>query len=96
MAERSASAMRNYSFRFFSPEQIDRLLREGIKRGRTGSHEAIERILKREPGLGRAELWRQIRRLKQTSNGKLYQRTAWSQEDDQILRKGYEEGWKGK
>ncbi len=96
MADRWASATGNYSFRFFSPEQIDRILREGAKRGRTGSHDAIERILKHEPGLGRAELWRQIRRLKQPSNGKLYQRTAWSQEDDQILRKGYEEGWNGK
>ena len=96
MADRWASATGNYSFRFFSPEQIDRILREGVKRGRTGSHSAIERILKHEPGLGRAELWRQIRRLKQPSNGKLYQRTSWSPEDDQILRKGYEEGWKGK
>jgi hypothetical protein len=96
MADRWACATGNYSFRFFSPEQIDRILREGVKRGRTGSHSAIERILKHEPGLGRAELWQRIRQLKQPSNGKLYQRTAWSQEDDQILRKGYEEGWKGK
>jgi len=85
-----------YSFRFFSPEQIDRILREGVKRGGTGSHSAIERILKHEPALGRAQLWRRIRQLKQPSNGKVYQRTAWSLEDDQILRKGYEEGWKGK
>src|SRR5713226_8531433 len=96
MAERSASATGNYSFRFFSPEQIDRILREGVKRGRIGSHDAIERILEHEPGLTRADLWLQIRRLKQPSNGKVYQRTAWSLEDDQILRKGYEEGWKGK
>jgi hypothetical protein len=96
MADRWASATGNYSFRFFSPEQIDRILREGVKRGRTGSHEAIERILKHEQGLGRAQLWRRIRELKQPSNGKLYQRTAWTPEDDQILRKGYEGGWKGK
>jgi hypothetical protein len=96
MADRWASATGNYSFRFFSPEQIDRILREAVKCGRTGSHEAIERILKHEPGLPRAELWRQIRRLKRPSSGKLYQRTAWSPEDDQILRKGYETGWKGK
>jgi hypothetical protein len=96
MANRWASATGNYSFRFFSPEQVDQILREGVKRGRTGSHNAIERILKHEPSLGRAELWRQIRRLKHPSNGKLYQRTAWSSEDDQILRKGYEDGWKGK
>jgi hypothetical protein len=96
MADRWASATGNYSFRFFSPEQVDQILREGVKRGRTGSHIAIERILKHEPSLGRAELWQQIRRLKHPSNGKLYQRTAWSSEDDEILRKGYEEGWTGK
>src|SRR5258708_5492170 len=96
MADRWASATGNYSFRFFSPEQIDRILREGVKRGSNGSHDAIERILKHEPGLGRAELWRQIRRLKQPSNGKPYQRTTWSLEDDQILRKGYEKGGKGR
>jgi hypothetical protein len=96
MADRWASATGNYSFRFFSPEQIDRILREGVKRGRTGSHGAIERILKHEPGLGRAQLWRRIRQLKQPSNGKLYQRTAWSLEDDQILQEGYEKGWNGK
>ena len=96
MADSPASATSSYSFRFFSTEEINRILREGVKRGRTGSHDAIERILKHEPGLGRAELWRRIRQLKQSSNGKLYQRTAWSPEDDQILRKGYEGGWKGK
>ena len=96
MADRTASATSSSSFRFFSPEEINRILREGAKRGRTGSHDAIERILKHEPGLGRAELWRRIRQLKQSSNGKLYQHTAWTPEDDQILRKGYEGGWKGK
>ncbi len=96
MADRWASTTGSYSFRFFSPEQIDRILRQGVKGGRVGSHSAIERILKHEPGLGRAELWRRIRQLKQPLNGKLYKRTAWSPEDDQILRKGYEEGWNGK
>jgi len=96
MADRCVSPNGNYSFRFFSPEQIDRILREAVKRGRAGSHGAIERILKHEPGLTRAALWRRIRRLRQPSNGQLYQRTAWSPEDDQILRTGYEKGWKGK
>jgi hypothetical protein len=67
-----------------------------VKRGRTGSHDAIDRILKHEPALGRAELWRRIRQLKQPLSGKLYKRTAWSPEDDQILRRGYEKGWNGK
>ena len=96
MADRWASSAGDYSFRFFSPEEVNRILRDGARSGRAGSHNAIERILKHEPGLTRAELWRKIRQLKQPSNGKLYQRTAWSSEDDGILRKGYEEGWKGK
>jgi hypothetical protein len=96
MADRWGNTTGGYSFRFFSPEQVDQILREGVKRGRIGSHDAIERILKHEPGLGRAELWRQIRRLKQPSKAKHYQRTAWSPEDDQILRKGYGGGWRGK
>ncbi len=96
MADRWGNTTGGYSFRFFSPEQVDQILREGVKRGRIGSHDAIERILKHEPGLGRAELWRQIRRLKQPLKAKHYQRTAWSPEDDQILRKGYGGGWKGK
>lgn len=96
MADRLAGAIEGYSFRFFSGEEIDRILREGVKRGRTGSHAAIERILKHEPGVERAQLWQRIRRLKQPSNGKLYRRTAWSAEDDQILRTGYAQGWTAK
>jgi hypothetical protein len=96
MADPWASATANYSFRFFSPEQIDRILREGAKRGRAGSHDAIERILKHEPGLERAALWRQIRRLKRSPHGKLFERTKWNPEDEEILRKGYEGGWKEK
>src|SRR5947207_14265237 len=94
MADRCISPNDNYSFRFFSPEEIDRILREGVKRGRTGSHRAIERILKHEPGLVRAELWRRIRRLKQPPNAKLYQRTAWMRADDQILPRCSEQGCK--
>ena len=96
MGDPWARATGSDSFRFFSVEQIDRILREGAKRGRAGSHDAIERILKHEPGLERAALWRQIRRLKKSTHGKLYERTKWSPEDEEILRKGYEGGWKGK
>src|SRR5882672_8928495 len=53
--------------RFFSSEQVDQMLRDGAKRGRAGSHAAIERILKREPEVKRAELWRRIRCLKYPS-----------------------------
>ena len=84
------------SYRFFSPEQVDKILSEGAKRGRAGSHAAIERILKLEPGVERAELWQRIRQLKCPPRGTRYQRSVWSAEDDQILSRGYERGWLGK
>jgi hypothetical protein len=83
-------------YRFFRPEQVDKILCEGAKRGRTGSHAAIERILKVELGVERAELWQRIRQLKYTSPGTRYRRSLWSAEDDQILSRGYERGWSGK
>ena len=83
-------------YRFFRPEQVDKILCEGAKRGRTGSHAAIERILKVEPGVERAELWQRIRQLKYTSHGTRYRRSLWSAEDEQILSRGYERGWSGK
>ena len=84
------------SYRFFSPEQVDKILSEGAKRGRAGSHAAIERILKLEPGVERAELWQRIRQLKCPPRGIRYRRSLWSAEDDQILSRGYERGWLGK
>jgi len=67
MADRWGTATDSYFFRFFSSEQVDQMLRDGAKRGRAGSHAAIERILKREPEVKRAELWRRIRCLKYPS-----------------------------
>jgi hypothetical protein len=83
-------------YRFFSPEQVDKILCEGVRRGRAGSHAAIERILKLEPGIERAELWQRIRQLKYPSNGTRYRRIVWSTDDDQILSRGYVKGWSGK
>ncbi len=60
-----------YSFRFFSPEEVDQILCDGANRGRARSHAATERILKHEPGLERAELWQRIRQLKNVSPGQL-------------------------
>jgi len=88
--------MGGYCFRFFSPEQVDQILREGAKRGRAGSHAAIERILKLEPALERAELWKRIRQLKHPVREIPFRQTAWSPDDDRLLRKGYEGGWAGK
>jgi hypothetical protein len=84
------------SFRFFSREQVDKILYEGAKRGRSGSHAAIERILKFEPGVERAALWQRIRRLKHPLGQMAVGRAAWNPEDDQLLRTGYERGWSGK
>ena len=96
MADRWNSAPDGRSFRFFTPEQVDQILRDGAKQGRAGSHAAIERILKHEHGLERAELWRRIRELKHPAAPSRFRRTVWSPEDDELLRKGYEEGWAGK
>lgn len=96
MADRWNSAPDGGSFRFFSPEQVDQILRDGARQGRAGSHAAIERILKHEHGLERAELWRRIRELKHPAAPSRFRRTVWSPEDDELLSKGYEEGWAGK
>jgi hypothetical protein len=84
------------SFRFFTREQIDKILREGARQGRSGSHAAIERILKHEPGLERAELWKRIRRLKQPPRTLAMRRCVWGAEDDELLRRGYGSGASGK
>ncbi len=96
MRGRWSSATDRDDYRFFSPEQVDKILSEGIRHGRAASHAAIERILKLEPGLERAELWQRIRQLKFPSNKTRYCRTVWGAEDDQILSLGYEKGWSGK
>ena len=96
MADRWDSTTGEDSFRFFSPEQVDQILREGAKRGRVGSHAAIERILKLEPALERAELWTRIRQLKHPAREIPFRRTVWTPHDDGLLRKGYEGGWAGK
>ncbi len=96
MADRRESATDGYSFRFFSPEQVDQILRDGLRRGPEGSHTAIERILKHEPGLERALLWHRIRQLKNPAHGPKYRRAVWGPEDERILREGYATGWRGK
>jgi hypothetical protein len=96
MEDHWASTRDNRSFRFFTPEQIDQILREGAGHGRAGSHAAIERILKHEPALKRAELWQRIRQLKHPPRGVPFRRAAWSLDDDRLLREGYERGWSGK
>src|SRR6267143_482297 len=96
MRGRWASTAHENSYRFFRPEQVDKILCDGAKRGRTGSHAAIERILKLEPEVQRAELWQRIRQLKYPSCGTRYGRIVWSPDDDQILTRGYEKGWSGK
>src|SRR5258707_10758536 len=96
MADRRSNPTGGYSFRFFSPEQVDQILCDGAKRGRAGSHAAIERILKLEPGVERAELWKRIRQIKYPSRAVRCLRSVWSVEDDQTLSRGYERGWSGK
>lgn len=96
MADRCEQTTDGFCFRFFSPEQVDQILRDGAKRGRAGSHTAIERILKHEPELQRSELWKWIRRLKNEAPRPKYRHFVWSPEDERILRDGYWKGWHGK
>src|SRR5258708_37465446 len=96
MADGWGNTTDGYSFRFFSPEQVDQILCDGAKRGRAGSHAAIERILKHEPGLARADLWQRIRQLKHPANPKHTLCVAWTTDEDELLRKGYAKGWSGK
>jgi hypothetical protein len=96
MSDRWENTTGGYSFRFFSPEQVNQILSDGAKRGRAGSHAAIERILKHEPGLERALLWQRIRQLKNQTAEAKYRRSVWSPEDEKILRDGYQNGWREK
>lgn len=96
MAHDWEATAHGYFFRFFSPEQVDQILREGYRRGRKGSHTAIERILKLEPDLPRIALWKRIRRLKMPAASIKYHRVAWTPEDETTLRDGYQAGWPGK
>ncbi len=96
MADRWNNATGGESFRFFTPEHVDQILRDGARQGRAGSHAAIERILKHEHGLERAELWRRIRELKHPARQSQFRRADWSPEDDQLLRSGYAGGWEAK
>ena len=96
MSDRWDITTGGHPYRFFTPEQVDQILRDGSKHGRTGSHAAIERILKHEPGVERPALWRRIRQLKNLPRGARYRRAVWGPEDDQILRRGYGSGWPGK
>jgi hypothetical protein len=96
MADHSQNTADNDSFRFFSPEQVDQILRDGASRGRRGSHAAIERILKHEPGLQRSDLWQRIRRLKNPVRPPNHFLSVWCPEDEKILREGYQAGWQGK
>ncbi|MCI0349465.1 MAG: hypothetical protein L0Z53_08570 [Acidobacteriales bacterium] len=96
MADRWDNTTGGESFRFFTAEQVDQILRDGARQGRAGSHAAIERILKHEHGVERADLWRRIRRLKHPAPQSRFRHAAWNPEDDQILRSGYEAGWTGR
>ena len=96
MADRWEHTTGDYSFRFFSPEQVDQILRDGLRHGREGSHAAIERILKHEPGLERAFLWQRIRRLKCPPQPNKRRHSVWNPEDEKILRDGYVNGWQGR
>jgi len=75
-----------YSFRFFSSGTGRPNSARRRQAWQNRSHDAIERILKHERA-STSGIMRQIRRLKQPSKAKHYQRTAWSPEDDKSCEK---------
>jgi hypothetical protein len=85
-----------FRFRFFLPEQVDEILRQGAKNGPRGSHAAIERILRVEPDIERSELWRRLRRLRFPPANTAHRRNVWTPQDTEILSRGYQEGSRGK
>ena len=96
MADTWGNSTHGDPFRFFSPEQVDQILRDGFRHGREGSHAAIERILKHEPALERAFLWQRIRCLKCPPQPRKGRCSVWSPEDEKVLREGYGNGWRAK
>ena len=83
-------------FRFFTAEQVDQILRDGVRRGPAGTRAAIERILKHEIGLKRTRLWQRIQQLKHPPREVPYRHAAWSEDDDHLLREGYKKGCSAK
>lgn len=96
MSDRLPNSIDDFTFRFFSARQVDEILRTGAKSGREGSSAAISRILKVEPAVQRAELWRRLRQLKFPPRARPFCRSKWTEEDDRILSGGYENGWRTK
>ncbi len=98
MAGHAQTPVDEIFLRFFSAEQVDQILREGMQQGRNGSHRAIERILKHEVGLPRTDLWRRIRRLKNRAHRPApgHSSSVWTPEEEETLRQGYQAGWQGK
>lgn len=96
MAGRLQQTEEELSFRFFTSQEVDRILVEGARRGRAGSHAAIERILKHEVQLERPELWQRIRQLRRPALRTCRRRPIWNHEDEEVLCEGYRNGWRGK
>lgn len=96
MSARRHNSIDGLVLRFFSARQVDEILRAGAMSGRKGSSAAIQRILKVEPGIERAALWRRLRQLKFPPCAAAYSRSRWSEADDRMLSNGYASGWGGR
>jgi sarcosine oxidase delta subunit len=81
---------------FVWPASLDQILKENIKRGRKATRAAIERILDSNPSLTRNEIHNRIRKLKSPPRRPPFEWAQWTDELDEILRRGFQEGWSGK
>ncbi len=75
-------------------KEIDQILLSVLNAGRGEVHAAIEKILKRWPGLTRDELWDRLRYLRDCSQTRKAQ-GEWNEEDLAILRMCYAQGRAG-
>jgi len=72
--------------------EIDQILLVGLKHGRIGIREAVNKVVALRAGLTRGDCWKRLRFLRDSNNGDHPAPRNWPQEVKDRLREGYQEG----
>jgi hypothetical protein len=72
--------------------EIDQILLVGLKHGRIGIREAVNKVVALRAGLTRGDCWKRLRLLRDSKNGDHPAPRNWPQEVKDRLREGYQEG----
>lgn len=72
--------------------EIDQILLVGLKHGRIGIREAVNRVVALRAGFTRGDCWKRLRFLKESNKGSHPAPRNWPQEVKDQLREGYFEG----